>query len=137
MEYDDEHSARGEPDPEANYWAKQVIGAAIEVHKQLGAGLNEKIYHRAMCVELRLREIPFEYEVRVNVKYKGEHVGDQRIDLVVAGKLIVELKAVDCFAPIHMAQVITYLKLTKYTLGLLIKFNQLLLKTGIKRIINS
>ena len=125
-----------EPDAETNALAKAVIGAAIEVHKQMGAGLHESIYERSLCVELRLRGIPFECQKVLYVTYKGEPVGEQRVDLIVGGKMVVELKAVESLAPIHTAQLITYLKLTKCKLGL-INFNQLLIKEGIKRIVSS
>ena len=141
MPYDDEEPPCAEPcvepDPETNALAKAVIGAAIEVHKQLRAGLNESIYEQSLCVEMRLRGIPFECQKVLHITYKGERVGKQRIDLIIGGKLIVELKAVETLAPIHTAQLITYLKLTKCKLGLLINFNQILLKEGIKRIVDS
>ena len=113
-----------------------VIGAAIEVHRLLGPGLLESLYERAMRHELALRAIPFEYQQPVPVNYKGHHLGDDlKLDLVVDGKLIVELKAVDGLHPIHEAQLITYLKLTGIHTGLLINFNVRLLKDGLKRMV--
>lgn len=113
-----------------------VIGAAIEVHKLLGPGLLESIYDRALRHELALRGIPFESQRPVPVNYKGHHLGDDlRLDLVIDGRLIIELKAVDQLHPIHESQLITYLKLTGLRTGLLINFNVRLLKDGIKRIV--
>ncbi|QEL14560.1 GxxExxY protein [Limnoglobus roseus] len=113
-----------------------VIGAAIEVHKLLGPGLLEVLYHRALRHELALRAIPFASEQPVPVHYKGHHLGDDlRLDLVVSNELIVELKAVEHLHSIHDAQLITYLKLTGLRKGLLLNFNVKLLKDGIKRIV--
>jgi GxxExxY protein len=126
-----------EPDSELNELARQVIGAAIEVHRELGPGLIEEIYERALCSELNRRNIPFSRQVVLPVRYKGDVVGECRLDLLVAGRLIVELKAVDALAPIHKAQVITYLRVTKFKLALLMNFNVPVLKDGIQRIILS
>lgn len=113
-----------------------AIGAAIEVHKLLGPGLLEVLYHRALRHELALRGIPFRSEQPVPVSYKGHELGDDlRLDLVVADELIVELKAVESLHPIHEAQLITYLKLTGLRKGLLINFNVRLLRDGLKRIV--
>ena len=113
-----------------------VIGAAIEVHKLLGPGLLEVLSERALRHERLLRGIPFEAQQPVPVSYKGQHLGDDlRLDLIVDRKLIVELKAVDQFHPIHEAQLITYLKLTGLRTGLLLNFNVRLLRDGLKRIV--
>ncbi len=117
--------------------AHAVIGAAIEVHSVLGPGFFESVYEEALCVELGLRDIPFARQEVVAVDYKGHPVGEGRLDLLVDGCLIVEIKAVDAFAPIHLAQVISYLKTTGWQLGLLINFNVPILKDGIKRIVVS
>jgi GxxExxY protein len=137
MPYEDEEPPFVEPDPELDANAHAVIGAAIEVHRQLGAGLDEVLYKNALCIELRRANIQFAKEVVVDVMYKGELVGTKRIDFIVGGRLIIELKAVEALAPLHSAQVRTYLKITKLKLGLLINFNVPILKHGIKRIINS
>ena len=100
----------GEPGKELDELAHQVIGAAIEVHRRLGPGFLESVYEQALCVELELRGIPFECQVPIAVEYKGRSVGQARLDIVVGGKLLVELKAVDALAPIHTAQVLSYLK---------------------------
>lgn len=113
-----------------------LIGAAIEVHRVLGPGLLECLYHRALRFELSLRGIAFRSEVPVPVNYKGENLGDDlRIDLIVQDRLVVEIKAVDQLHPIHEAQLITYLKLTGIHTGLLINFNVRLLKDGVKRMV--
>jgi len=115
---------------------EQVIGGAIEVHKHWGPGLYEEIYERSLCHELRLRSVAFETQVRLPLLYKGERVGeDFRLDLVVDGKVVVELKAVDMLKPIHEAQLLTYMKLTGCRVGLLINFNVPVLKEGIKRMV--
>jgi GxxExxY protein len=111
-----------------------VIGAAIEVHRYWGPGLYEEIYQRSLCQELRLRNIPFQAEVKLPLIYKEERVGDDlRLDLIVDSRLVVELKVVSELAPIHEAQLLTYMKLTKCRVGLLINFHVPVLKDGIKR----
>lgn len=116
----------------------EIIGTAIEVHKQLGPGYVEKIYERALCHELRVRGIPFESQKEISVSYKDIQIGGQQLDLLVAGKLILELKAVDRLLPVHEAQIASYLKATGLQAGLLINFNVQVLKDGgIKRIIRS
>ena len=126
-----------EPDRQTDDVARSVIGAAIEVHRVLGPGYLESVYEQALAVELDLRRISFERQRSIDVEYKGHGVGEGRLDLLVAGKLVVELKAVDALAPIHTAQVMSYLKTVNHSLGLLINFNVPLLKHGIKRIILS
>jgi GxxExxY protein len=128
---------RREPDKKTDELAKAVIGAAIEVHRILGPGYLESVYEEALAVELKLRGIPFERQKSMGVDYKGHAVGEGRLDLLVDGCLIVELKTVESLAPIHSAQVISYLKATQLPLGLLINFNVPLLKDGLKRIILS
>jgi GxxExxY protein len=124
-------------DPALEDLAFAVIGAAIEVHRELGPGLSELHYLKAMCHELKLRGIPYAYEVPIHITYKGEPIGDGRLDLLVAGQLIVELKAVEHLTDVHRSQAITYLHVTKHRLALLINFNVAILKDGIKRVINS
>ena len=116
--------------------SEQIIGAAIEVHKHWGPGLYEEIYEKSLCHELRLRQIPFEHQVRVPLLYKGERVGDElRLDVLVQAKIVVELKAVSKLEPIHEAQLLTYMRLTQCRVGLLINFNVPILKQGIKRMV--
>ncbi|MEZ2232461.1 GxxExxY protein [Microcoleus sp.] len=114
-----------------------VIGAAMEVHKELGPGFLEAVYENSLREELSRRGIPFDPQPTVNVFYKGVVVGEGRYDMLVANTLIVELKSVQTILPIHEAQVISYLKMTGYPLGLLINFNVRFLKEGIRRIILS
>ena len=128
---------RHEPDRELDRLAHQVIGAAIEVHRQLGPGLLEPVYEKALCIEFDLRGIPFRSQSGVGVIYKGRPVGKGKLDLLVGGRLIVELRAVEKLAPIHSAQIISYLRMTNRTLGLLINFNVPVLKEGIKRVVLS
>ena len=126
-----------EPDAELDRLARLVIGAAIEVHRQLGPGLLEDVYERALCIEFDLREIPFRRQPGVGITYKGKPVGKGKLDLLVGERLIVELKAVERLAPIHSAQMISYLRMTKRNLGLLINFNVPMLREGIKRVVVS
>ena len=125
-----------EPDPELDALASAVIGAAIEVHRNLGPGLDEILYESGLCVEFRLRGIRFTRQVIVPVIYKGEVIGEKRIDLIVEDRLVVELKAVEALTALHKAQLHTYLKILKLKLGLLINFNCPVLKDGIKRVVN-
>ncbi|HLW86886.1 MAG TPA: GxxExxY protein [Terriglobales bacterium] len=113
---------------------ESIIGAAIEVHSHLGPGLLESVYEECMCQELRLRDIPFLAQVQLPVVYKGvETAGTYRIDLVVAGEVVVELKAVERLLSVHEAQLLTYLKLTGKRVGLMINFNVPVLHRGILR----
>jgi GxxExxY protein len=129
------HWIRAEPNVELDELARRVIGAAIEVHGVLGPGFLESVYEEALCVELTLRGIQFGRQVPIGVQYKGQTVGDARLDLLVGEKLVVELKAVERLAPIHVAQILSYLKATRLQLGLLISFNVTLLRHGIRRVI--
>ncbi len=124
-----------EPSAKVDQLASQVIGAALEVHRVLGAGFLESVYEQALAIELAERNIAFERQKPVELKYKGQIVGDARLDFLVGQCLVVELKAVDAIHPVHQAQVINYLKATNFQLGLLINFNVTQLKSGIKRIV--
>jgi len=126
-----------EPSPRADQRARQVIGAAIEVHRHLGPGFLESVYEEALARELRYREVPFRRQLPIGVSYKGELIGEARLDLLVDECLIVEVKAVDQLAPIHKAQVISYLRATTLQLGLLLNFNVPQLLQGMKRIVLS
>ncbi len=130
-------SAKEEPNQNLDELAHRVIGAAIEVHRELGPGYLESVYEEAMAIELNNLRIGFERQLVFSVPYKDQKVGEGRIDFLVEGRLIVELKAVDKLVPIHTAQVISYLKATGCTLGLLINFNERLLRSGIQRVILS
>lgn len=117
--------------------AHAVIGAAIEVHRHMGPGLPETAYRKALCHEFDLRHIPYEYEVPIDIHYKGVLVGQGRVDILVGKSLIVELKVVESLNDVHRAQALSYLQVTKLKLALLINFNVAVLKDGIKRVINS
>lgn len=120
---------------EINALTQQIIGCAIEVHRELGPGLLETIYESALCIELDSRRISYATQTRLPVYYKGRRLGEHRIDLVVAGLVLVELKAVEHLNPVFEAQLLTYLRLTGRKVGLLINFNSRLLKDGIKRMV--
>jgi GxxExxY protein len=113
----------------------QVIGCCIEVHRTLGPGLLEVVYTRAMCVELAASEVPYESEVAIPVMYRDQLLSHQRLDLVVAGQIVLELKAVERLAPVHQAQLLSYLRLSRLRIGLLVNFNVPVLHEGLKRII--
>jgi len=113
---------------------ERIIGAAIEVHKTLGPGLLESIYEEALCIEFELRAIPFQRQVEVDVHYKERIIKGQRLDLLIAGEVVVELKSVTNLPDVAMAQVLSYLKATGLKRGLLINFGVSKLATGIKRI---
>ena len=111
-----------------------VIGAAFEVHRFLGPGLLESAYIQCLCYELTLRKIPFELEVPLPVVYKGFKLDcGYPLDMVVAGAVVVEVKAIELVAPVHEAQLLTYLRMGGWKAGLLINFNVLFLRDGIVR----
>lgn len=119
-----------------NDLSHEIIGAAIEVHRQLGPGLLESAYEECLAHELFLRNISFERQKPMPVVYKDVKLDcGYRLDFLVGGLVVIELKAVDALAPIHDAQVLTYLKLSQCKLGLLINFNVPVLKDGIKRLV--
>lgn len=124
-----------EPDSRQNEVANAVIGAAIDVHRELGPGFLESVYEEALAVELGLRRMSFARQPIVPVYYKGVQVGEGRLDLLVDGRLVVEIKAVETVLPVHRAQVISYLRSTGLPLGLILNFKTLLLKDGIERIV--
>jgi len=120
---------------ETDILVRRVIGCALAVHRELGPGFLESIYRKAMCIELEAREIPFEVEKPILVAYRGRVIPGQRVDLLVGGEVVVELKAVSAIEPGHVAQVLSYLKTTGLRLGLVINFRETLLKHGIRRIV--
>ena len=121
-----------------NRLTEVIIGAAIEVHRELGPGLLESAYRECLCHELKLRGLHFEYEIPLPVQYKGVKLDcGYRLDIVVEDQVILELKTVEKLLPIHEAQLLTYLKMKKCRLGLLINFQVPVLKDGIKRIVNN
>ena len=117
--------------------AHAVIGAAIEVHRLLGPGLPELVYRNAPSHELSLLKIPHVFEARVPVIYKGLAVGEGRVDLLVDGRLVVELKVVEQLIGTHKAQVIAYLAALDLQLGILLNFNVAMMADGIRRVIRS
>lgn len=120
-----------------NVSTEQIIGAAIEVHRALGPGLLESAYEECLSHELSLRAIPFRRQVSLPLMYKGVKLEcGYRVDLVVANAVVVEIKTAERLEPVHAAQVLTYLKLGGWPLGLLINFNVPVLRNGIKRIAN-
>jgi GxxExxY protein len=115
----------------------EVIGAAIEVHREMGPGLLEAIYQKCMECELRLRGLTCQHQFHVPLVYKGEDLdSDLIMDHYFPGQLVVELKAVEKLLPVHDAQLLTYLRLSKTHVGLLINFNVPVLKNGIKRLVH-
>jgi len=113
----------------------KIIGAAIEVHRMLGAGLLESVYEDALCIELDLQSISYERQETIDLEYKGKRIGNLVADLIVENSVVVELKSVQALERIHTAQVLTYLKLTNLRTGLLINFNVTVLKDGIRRVV--
>ena len=113
----------------------RIIGCCITVHCELGPGLLEQVYHRAVGVELQHCGIPFEREKRFPVRYRGKPLYIHRLDLVVEGKVMLELKAVERLHPVHQAQVLSCLRISKLEVCLLINFNVAILPQGIKRIV--
>jgi len=120
--------------PHLNELTYEIVGSAIEVHRTLGPGLLESSYRECLCRELLLRGISFKREFPLPVEYKGVRLKcGYRIDLVVSDLVVVEIKAVESLAPVHEAQLLTYLRLGGWELGLLINFNVVVLKDGIRR----
>ena len=117
-----------------NALTKEIISSAIEVHRALGPGLLESVCEHCLCRELSLRRVPFQRQVHLPMRYKGLRFDcGYRLDLVVAKTVVVEVKAVDSLSSIHEAQLLTYLRLGGWKVGLLINFNVPVLKHGIRR----
>ncbi|MEX0288441.1 MAG: GxxExxY protein [Flavobacteriaceae bacterium] len=120
-----------------NELTELVIGSAIEVHRTLGPGLLESAYQECLYYELKKSKLKVRKEVALPIVYKEIKLDHgYRIDLLIEDKIVVELKTVECFTDVHFAQILTYLKLGNYPLGLLINFHTKLLKSGLKRFIN-
>lgn len=111
----------------------RIIGCAIEVHRQLGPGLLEATYERALCIELTEARLPFVRQVPVPVLYKGQLIGEHRPDLVINGQVLVEIKSVDALHPLHRAQTLAYMRVLRLPVGLLMNFNSEVLRTNIRR----
>lgn len=122
--------------PDLNALTDRVIGAAIEVHRHLGPGLLESVYETCLAVELEQLGLAVERQKALTVKYKGIEIPQaHRIDLVIENAVIVELKAVEALTEVHAAQVLSYLKFSHCRVGLLINFNEKLLKNGLRRFV--
>lgn len=115
--------------------AREVIGAAIEVHRELGPGFIEPVYARAMLIELRHRQLVTEVEKAIQIQYRGELVCSHRLDIVVERRVVVEVKAVRKLRPIHRAQILSYLKASRCRVGLLMNFNVPVLTDGLHRFV--
>ncbi|SHI37285.1 GxxExxY protein [Tangfeifania diversioriginum] len=123
---------------ELNQLSKEILAAAITVHKEMGPGLLESVYELCLLKELQLRGIYAENQVPVPLFYKGKQLNkDFRMDILVEKEIVIELKAVDILLPVHDAQIISYLKLTNKKLGFLINFNVPLIKEGFNRFVNN
>jgi GxxExxY protein len=124
-----------EPDLGLDQHAHDAIGAAIEVHRVLGPGFLESVYEEALAIEFSVRGIAYQRQVPLAIDYRGQPIAQQKLDFLVGGQLIVELKAVETLAPIHVAQVISYLRAAHRGLGLLINFNVPVLRAGLRRVV--
>ena len=113
---------------------RRILACAIEVHKHLGPGLLESIYESALCIELTAASIPFKRQVGVPLYYKEQLLSEHRPDLVIADAVIVEVKAIERLEKIHMAQMLTYLKVTGLRVGLILNFNSAILVQGVRRV---
>jgi GxxExxY protein len=113
----------------------RIIGCAIEVHRHLGPGLLESNYQAAMAVELELQGLPFQQQMGLPLYYKGRQISEYRPDLIVDEAVVVEIKSIKNLEDVHMAQVLTYLKVTRLRVGLLLNFNTVVMKDGIRRIV--
>ena len=118
----------------ADQLTEKIIAAAIEVHKTLGSGLLESIYEEALCIELELMELPFQRQLAVDVIYKGHAIQGQRLDLLVANEVVVEIKSLRVLPEVATAQVLSYLKATGLKRGLLLNFGEKQMVSGVKRI---
>jgi GxxExxY protein len=121
---------------EADPLTREIIAAAIEVHRNIGPGLIESIYEEALCYELSLRGIEFERQVPTDVIYKGAVIKGQRIDLIIRGEVVIELKSVSRIHEIVFAQTLSYLRATGLERGLIINFGEKRLVDGIRRVVN-
>ncbi len=122
---------------EENALSHAVLGAALEVHRFLGPGLLESVYRQALCRELTLQGLPWRAEVPLAAAYKGLSFDvAYRLDIVVGEKVVLELKVAEKLLPVHEAQLLSYLRLSRKRLGLLINFNVPRLKQGVKRVVN-
>lgn len=122
-------------DDALNPLTEQIIGCAIEVHRHLGPGLLEQTYETAMCIELNRSGLEFVRQPTFSIGYKGIPIGEHRADLIVANRVVVEIKSVERWDDVFTAQLLTYLRCTGLRVGLLINFNGRVLRTGIRRLV--
>jgi GxxExxY protein len=120
---------------EKDLLTERIIGCAIEVHRAIGPGLLEITYEAALAIEMTAAGLPFQRQIIVPVSYKGQPIGEHRLDFLVEDSVILELKSVERFDPLFEAQLLTYLRLTGKKRGLLLNFNTRLLKDGIRRFV--
>jgi len=137
IRFDEFRAQKNELDLELDHLTEAIIGACIEVHRELGPGLTENFYEAALCRGFDVRQIDYQRQVPIPVTYKGAEIGQTRIDLVVAGRVIVELKSCETLTAVHRAQLICYLQITGLKVGLLANFNVAILKDGIKRVVRT
>jgi GxxExxY protein len=121
--------------PEFDALSQPIIGCAIEVHRHLGPGLLESIYESALCIELRAAGLQFHRQVSLPLWYKGELLGEHRPDLIVGKQVVVEVKSIERLAPVHTAQMLTYLRVAQLRVGLILNFNSEVLHSGMKRVL--
>jgi GxxExxY protein len=112
-----------------------IIGCAIEVHRELGPGLPESVCEEALCMEMRSRGISFRRQCGVPIYYKGQLISERRPDLIVAEEVIIEVKSIERIAPVHVAQVLTYLRITSLKVGLILNFNSATMRAGVRRVV--
>jgi len=112
----------------------RIIRCAIEVHRHLGPGLLESVYESAICIELQTAGLPFARQIGVPLFYKSELIAEHRPDLIVANLIVVEIKSVDRFNPVFVAQMLTYLRVTGMRVGLILNFNREVMRDGIRRV---
>lgn len=123
-----------EPDPGLNRITNAIIGAAIAVHKELGPGHLEAVYARALAIEFDHRGIAYQRECPITLYYRDQVVGTGRLDFLVEAKVVVELKSIEAVGPVQRAQMLTYLRITRHKLGIILNFNVARLIDGIVRI---
>jgi GxxExxY protein len=111
-----------------------IVGCAIEVHKELGPGLLESVYETALCIELTAAGLAFKRQVGIPLLYKGQLISEHRPDVVVAELVVVEIKSIERLQSIHLAQMLTYLRVAKIRVGLILNFNSSVMKNGIRRV---
>jgi GxxExxY protein len=113
---------------------ERIVGCAIEVHRHLGPGLLESIYETALCIELKEEGMSAKRQIGIPLFYKGQLISEHRPDLVVDDNVIIEVKSIERLEPVHMAQMMTYLRVTGLRVGLILNFNKAVMKDGIRRV---